>query len=49
MSNAIFEKTKEIVRKHRDIKLAITEARSNYLLSELNYHATKFLQVIYEQ
>ena len=49
MSNEIFEKTKEIVRKHRDIKLAITEARSNCLLSELNYHATKFLQVIYEQ
>ena len=49
MSNAIFEKIMEIVRKHRDIKLAIIEARSNCLLSEPNYHATKFLQAIYEQ
>ena len=28
--------------KHRDIKLVITEKRRNYLVSEPNYHNTKF-------
>ena len=32
----------ENVGKYRDIKLVITERRRNYLLSEPNYHATKF-------
>ena len=32
----------EDVRKHRDIKLATTEKRRNYLVSEPNYHTTKF-------
>ena len=32
----------ENVRKHRDIKLATTERRRNYLVSEPNYHTTKF-------
>ena len=32
----------ENVRKHRDIKLVTTERRSNYLVSESNYHTTKF-------
>ena len=31
----------ENVRKIRDIKIVTTEARSNYLVSEENYHATK--------
>ena len=30
------------VRKHRDIKLVTTERRRNYLISEPNYHTTKF-------
>ena len=42
MNNAVFEKTMENVRKHRDIKLATTEGRRNYLVSEPNYHTTKF-------
>ena len=32
----------ENVRKHRDIKLATTERRRNYLVSGPNYHTTKF-------
>ena len=42
MNNAIFGKTFEKVRKYRDIKLATTERRRNYLVSELNYHTAKF-------
>ena len=42
MNNADFGKTMENVRKHRDIKLATTERRRNYLVSELNYHTIKF-------
>ena len=32
----------ENVRKQRNIKLVITERRRNYLVSEPNYHTTKF-------
>ena len=35
------------VRKQRVIKLATTEARQNYLVSEPNYHTIKFFQNIY--
>ena len=42
MNNSIFGKTMENVRKHRDIKLVTTEKRRNYLVSEPNYHTTKF-------
>ena len=42
MNNAIFGKTMKNVRKRRDVKLVTTERRMNYLLSEPNYHATKF-------
>ena len=42
MDNAVFRKTMEKVRKHRDIKIATTEKRRNYLVSETNYHTTKF-------
>ena len=34
----------ENVRKNRDIKLATTEKRINYLVSEPNYHTTKFFK-----
>ena len=42
-----FGKTLENVRNHRDITLATTEARKNYLVSEPNYYTTKkfFLKI----
>ena len=42
MKNAVFRKTMENMRKHKDIKLVTTERRRNYLVSEPNYHTTKF-------
>ena len=43
MNNAVFGKTMENVRKHRDFKLVITERRRNYLVSQPNCYTTKFL------
>ena len=46
MNTAVFEKTIENVRKHRDIKLVTIETRRNYLVSEPNFHTTKFFTEI---
>ena len=43
MNKVVFGKSIEKVRKHRDIKLVTTERRKNYLVSEPNFHTTKFL------
>ena len=42
MNNSAFGKTMENVRKHRDIKLVITDKRRNQLVSEPNYYTTKW-------
>ena len=41
MNNLVFGKTMEKMRRHKDIKLVTAEKRS-YLVSESNYHTTKF-------
>ena len=41
MNNSVFGKTVENVRKHRDIKLVVTNARRKNLLSEPNYQTCK--------
>ena len=42
MNNSVFGKTIENVRKHRDIKLVTADKRRNQLVSEPNYHTTKW-------
>ena len=42
MNNAVFGKTMENVRKHRDLKLVTTDKKRNQLASEPNYHTTKY-------
>ena len=41
MNNAVFGKTMENVRNHRDIKLVTSYKRRSILVSELNYHSSK--------
>ena len=42
MNNSVFGKAMGNVRKHRDIKLVTTDKRRNQLVSEPNYHQTKW-------
>ena len=42
MNNAVFGKTMENVRNHRDIKIVTTDKRRSILASEPNYHSTKY-------
>ena len=43
MNNAVFGKTMENVRKHRDIKLVKTDHKRNKFVSEPNYHTMKLI------
>ena len=42
INNAVFGKTMENARKHRDIILVTTDRRKYYLVLGPNYHTTKF-------
>ena len=42
MNNAVSGKSMGNERKHRNVKLVTAERRRNYLVSEPNYHTTKF-------
>ena len=42
MNNAVYDKTIENVRKHRIIKLVNNDKEINKLVSEPNYHSTKW-------
>ena len=44
INNAVFGKTMENVRKHRDIKLVKTDCKRNELVSEPNYHTMKLTE-----
>ena len=43
MNNAVFGKSMENIRKHRDIKLVTTDERRNKLVSEPNYHTMNYI------
>ena len=42
MNNAVFGKTMDYVRKHRGIKFVTKDKKRNQLVSEPNYHTTKY-------
>ena len=43
MNNAVFGKTMENIRKHRDIKLVATDKKRNRLVSEPNYNTMNYI------
>ena len=48
MNNVVSGKIMENVRKYKDIKLATTETRRNYLVSEADYQTTELQKVFTE-
>ena len=45
MNNAVFGKTMENIRKHRDIRLVTTNKKRSKLVSEPNYHTINYISV----
>ena len=43
MNNAVYGKTMENIRKHRNIKLVTTDKKRNKLVSEPNYHTINYI------
>ena len=43
MNNLVFGKTRENIRKHRDIKLITTDKKRSKLVSETNYHTINLI------
>ena len=43
MNNSVFGKTMENIRKHRDIKLVITDKKRSKLVSESDYHTINLI------
>ena len=43
VNNAVFGKTMENIRKHRDIKLVTTDKKRNKLVLEPNYHTINYI------
>ena len=43
MKSAVFGKTMENVRKHRDIKFVTTDKKRSKLVSEPNYHTMNYI------
>ena len=43
MNNAVFGKTMENVRNHRDIKIVTTDKRQSILAAQPNYHSAKYI------
>ena len=43
MNNEVFGKAMKNIRKHRDIKLVITDKRRNKLVAEPNYHTMNYI------
>ena len=43
MNNAVFGKTMENIRKHRNIKLVTTDKKRNKLVSEPNYETMNYI------
>ena len=43
MNNSVFGKTMKNVRNYRNIKIVTTNKERNRLVSEPNYHTTKYI------